>query len=56
MAEVGQSMNLFDFNWGTTSVSFPAPIQAMVAMGQEVGSCLSNSGLGLPCYHAERCA
>jgi hypothetical protein len=39
---VGQRLTLFDFNWGTLTVPFPAPIAAMVAMGSNLVNCISN--------------
>ncbi|CAJ1386416.1 unnamed protein product [Effrenium voratum] len=40
---VGQSLTLFDLNFGTTTVNFPAPIRAMVGVGKNVESCLSGN-------------
>ena len=39
---VGQRLTLFDFNWGSLTVPFPAPIAAMVAMGSNLVNCISN--------------
>lgn len=41
---VGQRLTLFDFNWGTLTVPFPAPIAAMVAMGSNLVNCISSGG------------
>lgn len=39
---MGQRLTLFDFNWGTIAVPYPAPIAAMVAMGSNLVNCISN--------------
>lgn len=39
---VGQTLTLFDMNFGSTSVAYPAPLTAMISVGQQVSGCLSN--------------
>eukprot|EP00435_Cladocopium_sp_Y103_P061658 s1182_g23.t1 len=47
---VGQTLTLFDLNFGTTTVNFPAPIKAMVGVGKNVESCLSGSPSALEIF------
>eukprot|EP00913_Durusdinium_trenchii_P032326 g30267.t1 len=39
---VGETLTLFDMNFGSTSVAYPAPLTAMISVGQQVSGCLSN--------------
>ena len=48
---VGQRLTLFDFNWGTTTVPYPAPIAAMVALGSNLVNCISSSVAHLRVSH-----
>lgn len=36
---VGQTLTLFDLNFGNTNVAFPAPLTAMINVGQQVSQC-----------------
>eukprot|EP00913_Durusdinium_trenchii_P007625 g7164.t1 len=49
---VGQRLTLFDFNWGTIAVPYPAPIAAMVAMGSNLVNCISGGG---PAFDIFKC-
>ena len=39
---VGQSLTLFDMNFGSTNVNFPDPLTAMIDVGKQVAGCLDD--------------
>ncbi|CAJ1434458.1 unnamed protein product [Effrenium voratum] len=42
-----ESLRIFDFNFGSVTVDYPAPIAAMISMGRNLVNCMSGEGFDI---------